>query len=78
MAKAFGGGADFVMCGVFQDIKKIREKHEENGEKFKLFYGMSSQRNGKHYGEMANYRSSEGRCIKVKYKGPLENTVLII
>ena len=79
MAKAFGGGADFVMCGgVFSGHKENPgETIEENGEKFKLFYGMSSQHAmEKHYGKMANYRSSEGRCIKVKYKGPLENTVL--
>ena len=30
----------------------------------------------KHYGKMAKYRSSEGREIKVKYKGALEDTVL--
>ena len=30
----------------------------------------------KHYGRMAKYRSSEGRCIKIKYKGAIENTVL--
>ena len=30
----------------------------------------------KHYGKMAKYRSSEGRVIKIPYKGPLENTVL--
>ena len=29
----------------------------------------------KHFGEMANYRSSEGRLVKVPYKGPLEHTV---
>ena len=50
---------------------------EEDGVKYKLFYGMSSQHAmEKHYGKMANYRSSEGRCIKVKYKGPLEKTIL--
>ena len=38
---------------------------------------MSSQHAmEKHYGKMANYRSSEGRCIKVKYKGSLEKTIL--
>lgn len=79
MAKAFGGGADFVMCGgVFSGHKENPGKViEENGVKYKLFYGMSSQHAmEKHYGKMANYRSSEGRCIKVKYKGLLENTVL--
>jgi len=30
----------------------------------------------KHYGKMEKYRSSEGRVIKVKYRGPLINTVL--
>ena len=30
----------------------------------------------KHYGKMDKYRSSEGRTIKLKYKGKLENTVL--
>ena len=45
MSKAFGGGADFVMCGgVFAGHdENPGEVVEENGEKFKLFYGMSSQ-----------------------------------
>jgi GMP reductase len=30
----------------------------------------------KHYGKIASYRASEGRVLKVKYKGKLENTVL--
>jgi len=79
MSKAFGGGADFVMCGgVFAGHdENPGEIVEENGIKYKLFYGMSSQHAmEKHYGKMANYRSSEGRCIKIKYKGPLEKTVL--
>ena len=79
MSKAFGGGADFVMCGgVFAGHdENPGEVVEENGETFKLFYGMSSQHAmEKHYGKMAKYRSSEGRCIKIKYKGPLEKTVL--
>ena len=29
----------------------------------------------KHYGSMANYRASEGRVIKVLYKGSLEKTI---
>ena len=29
-----------------------------------------------HYGKMEKYRSSEGRIVKVEYKGPLENTIL--
>jgi GMP reductase len=29
-----------------------------------------------HYGKMNSYRSSEGRTIKIKYKGKLEDTLL--
>ena len=56
MSKAFGGGADFVMCGgVFAGHdENPGEVVEENGDKFKLFYGMSSKHAmEKHYGKMA-------------------------
>lgn len=79
MTKAFGGGADFVMVGgqFSGHDENPGDIIEENGQKFKTFYGMSSEHAmKKHYGKMAKYRSSEGRFIKVKYKGPIENTVL--
>ena len=79
MAKAFGAGGDFVMVGgQFAGHDENPGKIEEiNGEKYKMFYGMSSDTAmNKHYGSMASYRSSEGRTIKMKYKGKLENTVL--
>ena len=80
VAKGFGGGADFIMMG------GQFSGHDENPgdviedpktkEKFKEFYGMSSETAmNKHYGKMATYRSSEGRTLRVKYKGPIENTV---
>ena len=48
-----------------------------NNEKYKEFYGMSSElAMKKHYGKMANYRASEGRILKVPYRGPLEKTIL--
>ena len=78
MAKAFGAGADFVMMGgrFAGHDENPGDLIEENGEKYKLFYGMSSKHAmEKHYGKMNNYRSSEGRCIKVKYKGPINVTV---
>lgn len=78
MAKAFGAGADFVMVGgqFSGHDENPGDLIEENGEKYKLFYGMSSKHAmEKHYGKMNNYRSSEGRCIKVKYKGPINVTV---
>jgi len=79
MAKAFGGGADFVMCGgVFSGhVENPGELIEEDGVKYKLFYGMSSEKAmKKHYGSMEKYRSSEGRVVKIKYRGNLEDTVL--
>ena len=79
MSKAFGGGADFVMMGgqFAGHDENPGEVVEENGKKMKLIYGMSSEHAmNKHYGQMAKYRSSEGREIKIPYKGPLENTIL--
>lgn len=83
MAKAFGGGADFVMCGgVFSGHDEnpgeiVIENVNNVDKKFKMFYGMSSElAMKKHYGKMATYRASEGRVIKVPYKGKFENTIL--
>ena len=80
MSKAFGAGADFVMAGgIFagHDENPGEIVCDENGNKCKIFYGMSSkQAMEKHYGKMNSYRSSEGRYLKIKYKGALENTVL--
>jgi GMP reductase len=78
MAKAFGGGADFVMVGgqFAGHDENPGEIIEKDGKKYKQFYGMSSQHAmEKHYGKMNNYRSSEGRCIEVPYKGALQKTV---
>ena len=45
----------------------------------KVFYGMSSDTAmKKHSGKVAEYRSSEGRTVKVPYKGPVHDTVLDI
>tara|TARA_B100001093_G_scaffold101828_1_gene94055 strand:+ start:1788 stop:2858 length:1071 start_codon:yes stop_codon:yes gene_type:complete len=80
MAKAFGAGADFVMAGSLfagHDENPGELIEDEDGNKFKMFYGMSSQHAmEKHYGKMNTYRASEGRKLKIKYKGPLENTIL--
>ncbi|GAB3423790.1 GMP reductase [Niabella aquatica] len=78
VAKAYGAGADFVMLG------GMLAGHDESGgelivegnEKFKLFYGMSSQTAmNKHAGGVANYRASEGKTVKVPYRGPVAETV---
>ena len=78
MAKAFGGGSDFVMLGgMFAGHDESGgEIVEENGKTFRLFYGMSSQTAmDKHSGGVAEYRASEGKTVKVAYKGPVSDTV---
>lgn len=79
MSKAFGAGADFVMCGgIFAGHdENPGELIDDNGTLYKLFYGMSSEHAmTKHFGSMNKYRSSEGRVVRVKYRGPLEDTLL--
>jgi len=71
-AKAFGAGADFVMAGgMFSGTKEAGgEIIEEHGRKYKMFYGMSSATAMKKYsGGVAEYRASEGKTVKVLYKG---------
>ena len=111
-AKAFGGGADFVMLGgmlaghdegggtVVKHVYKSTEQEEitvgNNGadsilmphlryhpkyitKKTVEFYGMSSDTAmHKHYGGVAEYRSSEGRTVSVPYRGPVNDTILDI
>lgn len=81
VAKAFGGGADFVMLGgMFSGHTECAgELIERNGQKLKLFYGMSSETAmKKHVGGVAEYRASEGKTVEVPYKGDVENTILDI
>lgn len=81
VAKAFGAGADFVMLGsmLAGHDQCLGEVIEENGKKYKLFYGMSSETAQKKYhGGVAHYRSAEGRTVKIPYKGDVNDTVLDI
>ena len=78
-SKAFGGGADFVMSGGFFSghTESGGELVEEEGKQYKMFYGMSSDTAMKKYaGGVANYRSSEGKTVKIPFKGPVENTII--
>ena len=72
-----GAGADFTMLG------GMLAGHDEsggalvtiNGTKYKEFYGMSSSKAmEKHSGGVAGYRSSEGKSVRVPYRGPVSNT----
>jgi GMP reductase len=78
MAKAFAGGAHFVMIGgVFAGHdENPGDIIEDNGRLVKMFYGMSSKHAmEKYFGKMEQYRSSEGAVVKVPYKGALSHTV---
>ena len=84
VAKAFGGGADFVMLG------GMLSGHDEGGGEYILeddnpepigvkFYGMSSETaNDKHFGGLKDYRASEGKEVIVPYRGRIDNTVQTI
>ena len=77
-AKAYAGGADFVMSGsMFAGHTETNGILFEQGDKkFKLFYGMSSTTAmDKYNGGVAKYKSSEGKTVKIPYKGPVENTI---
>lgn len=78
VAKAFGGGADFVMLGgmLAGHDESGGEIEEIDGKKYKSFYGMSSDTAmKKYYGKVATYRSSEGKTVKVPYKGSIHDTI---
>ena len=80
VAKAFGAGADFVMLG------GMLAGHDEcegdwvlDGEGRRVgfgFYGMSSDEAMRKFsGGKADYKASEGRSVKVPYKGAVSSTV---
>ena len=76
VAKAFAGGADFVMLG------GMFAGHDEGGGTINTdnnsvqFYGMSSEKaNEKHFGGLNNYRAAEGKVVEVPYKGKVADTV---
>ncbi len=81
-SKAFSAGADFVMSGSFfaaHDESGGDLVEEENGKKYKIFYGMSSTTAMEKYaGGVAKYRSSEGKTVKLLYRGAVEHTILDI
>src|SRR5210317_859401 len=88
VAKAFAGGADFVMLGgmlaghtegggeVITKIYNTQEVGVTEEKHFVQFYGMSSDAaNTKHFGGLKDYRASEGREVLVPYRGAVAATV---
>ena len=77
IAKAFGGGADFVMLG------GMLAGHEEcggevvevDGKCMRSFYGMSSKSAmDKYAGGVAKYRAAEGKTVYLEDRGPVDQT----
>jgi GMP reductase len=78
VSKAFGAGADFVMLGgmLAGHTESGGELIEIEGEKYKKFYGMSSETAmTKHVGGVAEYRASEGKTVQIPYKGNVITTL---
>jgi GMP reductase len=78
VAKAFGGGADFVMLGgMFAGHDECGgELVERDGYQYMQFYGMSSMTAMTiHSGGVADYRASEGKTVLVPCRGPIVETV---
>jgi GMP reductase len=82
VAKAFGGGADFVMLGGMlaghaESGGELITK--EDGKQYKLFYGMSSETAMEKYANgVAEYRASEGKTTEILYRGLVGDTLLDI
>lgn len=78
LAKAFGGGADFVMLGGMlagHDQCEGEIGADGQGKKFVTFYGMSSSTAmNRHAGGVAEYRASEGKTVSVPYRGDVKDT----
>lgn len=78
ISKAFCAGADFVMLGgmLAGHTESAGDEEIINGEKYKIFYGMSSETAmNKHNGGVAEYKTSEGKTIKIKHRGPVGETI---
>jgi GMP reductase len=78
VAKAFGGGADFVMLGgmLAGHTESGGTLIEKDGHQYKAFYGMSSEiAMDKYVGGVAEYRASEGKAVEIPYRGPVTNTL---
>ncbi len=78
LAKAFGGGADFVMLGGMlagHDACNA-EIVECDGVRKMRSYGMSSRTAmERHAGGVAEYRAAEGKEVRLDRRGSVENTV---
>ncbi len=85
-SKGYSGGADFMMAGSMfaghaeSGGEMITELDSSNQSRtYKIFYGMSSTTAMNKYNNgVARYKSSEGKTVKVPFRGPVEKTLLDI
>ncbi len=78
VAKAFCGGADFVMSGqLFSGFEESGGKTvEKDGKKYKEYYGSSSNKALQtHYGKKESHRASEGRETLIPLKGSIHDAM---
>lgn len=77
IAKAFAAGADFVMLGsmLAGHDQSQKEPVEKDGEKFIPFYGSSSDKAMQEDNNTADYRTAEGKTVRVEYSGDVGNTI---
>jgi len=73
IAKAFGGGADFVMLGGMLAGTDESEATVQDGKV--TFYGMSSDKAMETHGGRHSYRGSEGKVVSIPYKGAVEGVI---
>ncbi len=78
VAKAYCGGADFVMSGqLFSGFEESAGKTvTKNGKKYKEYYGSSSNKALEvHYGKKESHRASEGRHTLMPHKGSIHDAL---
>ena len=74
VAKAFAGGADYVMLGGMLAGHDEGETQLKDGKRY--FYGMSSQSAFDTHGARKDgYRGTEGKTVILDDKGPVKDTV---
>ncbi len=72
-----GGGEVIEEMHELSKLQKDMFSNDYEIKKYVEFYGMSSNTAmNKHHGGIAEYRSSEGRTVRVPYKGPVQSTIL--
>ena len=74
IGKAFGAGADFVMCGgLFNGHYECECEISPGG--YIEYYGMASNNAMNKYNQQTNYISDEGKSVMVKYRGNVKETI---